>query len=392
MPTLISLFSAGGGFDHGLALAGFQTRLAVELEKYACNVLREAKAMQVRLSDDHTYLEECEIREDDIANLDAEEALRLARLARGEATLLVGGPPCQTFSVAGRRQGLTSATGRLYRHFVRLLRAFEPEAFIFENVKGLLTAQSDEGNRRTAYDIILEELTDAGYALTPRVVDAADYGVPQHRHRVIIIGRRGRVPFMFPNPTHARPSRVGLHPDLLPWRTVVEAFAGLPPAVELGQAPLLRNHIAKRHGQSIRDSYAATPAGMRNQRTKRDRLHWDAPAKTVRAQGQLKADGSGQKNSSHQAIHPEEHRQLTPRECARLQTFPDWYPFPNNLVNAYRIIGDAVPCELARVLGDSILRQLMAGAVLAVEAAEAIPVGRAADQLALPLVSALASD
>ena len=108
----------------------------------------------------------------------------------------------------------------------------------------------------------------------------------------------------------------------------------------------------------MKASYAATLPGRRNLASMRDRLHWDEPGKTVRAQGKLKTDGSGQKNSSHQAIHPDEARQLTPRECARLQTFPDWYPFPPSLVNAYRIIGDAVPCRLAQVVGEALAMQM----------------------------------
>jgi DNA (cytosine-5)-methyltransferase 1 len=141
---------------------------------------------------------------------------------------------------------------------------------------------------------------------------------------------------------------------------VRDAFTDLPGAVELGQEPLLRNHVAKRHSPEMRESYRTTLPGKRNSQSKRDRLLWDSPGKTVRAQGKPKADGSGQKNSSHQAIHPDEPRQLTPRECARLQTFPDWYPFPATLVNAYRIIGDAVPCVLATVLGKAISEQIEA--------------------------------
>jgi DNA (cytosine-5)-methyltransferase 1 len=131
--------------------------------------------------------------------------------------------------------------------------------------------------------------------------------------------------------------------------------------------------VAKRHSDATRESYTSTEPGQRNKAYLRDRLHWDEPGKTVRAQGKPKADGSGQKNSSHQAIHPDEPRQLTPRECARLQTFPDWYPFPRTLVNAYRIIGDAVPCELARVVGEALLRQLdMQSATERIEEAEAV--------------------
>src|SRR5579885_3026527 len=178
MLTVISLFSGGGGLDYGLALAGFDTRLTVEREKYACRVLRAARQLRRALPTGHTYLQEAEIWEGDIADLGDQEALRLARLQPGEAALLAGGPPCVTFSVAGRRQGLSTETGQLYRHYVRLLRAFAPRAFIFENVKGLLTAQGTVDDQRSAFEVILEGLAAEGYALTWRLVDAANYGVP----------------------------------------------------------------------------------------------------------------------------------------------------------------------------------------------------------------------
>jgi len=353
---LVSLFSGGGGLDYGLALAGFDTRLAVEIEPYAYRTLLACKELARTLPNGHIYLSAATIHQGDVAKLSGPKARKLAGLARGEAALLVGGPPCVTFSIAGRREGLTSETGMLYRHFVRMLRAFQPEAFIFENVRGLVSAVGIDG-RRSAFEMILNDLDAAGYSVTWRVVDAADYGVPQHRHRVIILGRRGRTALAFPEPTHSdRKTENEIHRK--PWTTLRQALAGLPDAVPVGTEPRLRNHTAKRHSLLTQDSFRATPPGKRNETHKRDRLLWEFPAKTIRAQGKVKADGSGQKNSSHQAIHPDEPRQLTPRECARIQTFPDWYPFPENLVNAYRVIGDAVPSGLALALGDSIAVQL----------------------------------
>ena len=257
--SMVSLFSGGGGLDYGLAMAGFTARLAVEQERYACQVLRDAKALRCQLPNGHMYLQGCEIWEGDIAQLTDVEALRLARLEKGEATLLVGGPPCVTFSVAGRREGLTSETGQLYRHYVRLLKAFEPNAFIFENVKGLLTAQGAEPGQPIAFRVILEELEGAGYATDWALVNAADYGVPQHRYRVIILGLRGDVKPSVPKSTHADPRKLGLFEGSQPWQTVRDAFRGLPPAVELGGIPNLRNHVAKRHsrtdeGKLCRDS------------------------------------------------------------------------------------------------------------------------------------------
>lgn len=356
----ISLFAGGGGLDLGIAQAGFATRVAVEWEKYACQTLRNAQAAR-RFIGGHRYLEGCAVLEGDIRSFHADEILAAGRLEPGEAALLVGGPPCVTFSVAGRRAGLGHETGQLFADYVRVLKRAQPAAFIFENVKGLLTARDEAGCAGGAFAKILSELEGAGYALTWRAVDAADYGVPQHRHRVFVLGRRGDQPLTFPDATHRAPARAGLLGDaglVRSWVTVAEALADLPPAAEYGGDTLVPNHVARRHSEAVIARFAATPPGKREPSYKRDRLEWDRPAKTIRAQGKPKADGSGQKNSSHQSLHPTEHRQITVREAARLQSFPDWYPFDPSFVNGYRVVGDAVPPALAAVLADAVREQL----------------------------------
>jgi DNA (cytosine-5)-methyltransferase 1 len=359
---VISLFSGGGGLDLGLEMAGFSTKVAVEMEPYACSTLASNRARMSEVGPGHTFVQDATIIERDIRRVPATEVLRAAGLRPGEPVLLAGGPPCVTFSVAGRREGLTAETGRLFEDYVRIVRVTRPRALLFENVKGLVNAIGTDGERGGAFRTIFEALTSAGYALTWRVVNAADYGVPQQRERVIIIGRRGRTPFAFPTPTHYDPLRPpDVRPaDLQPWRDVRSAIGDLPPAAPAGEPPTVPNHIARRHGPAVIAAFRATPPGKRNPAYKRDRLLWDRPAKVIRAQGKPKPDGSGQKNSSHQAIHPDDHRQLTVRECARIQTFPDWYELPDTFVNGYRIVGDAVPVQLAYELGRSVLEQLVA--------------------------------
>lgn len=357
-PTVVSLFSGGGGLDLGLELSGFETRVAVEWEAHACRTLRENAAARVRLPTGAHYLAACEVLERSVRDVTGEELLDAARLEPGEATVLAGGPPCVTFSVAGKREGLQADTGRLFEDYVRLLRHVRPAGLIFENVKGLINAVDEAGERGGAFRRIHSALEAAGYALTWRLVNAADYGVPQYRERVIILGLRGDRSPAFPEPTHYDP--LGPQPlgTSMPWRDVRSALAGLPPAAKAGEDSTFPNHRARRHGDTILRSFAATQPGKRNSAYKRDRLHWDRPAKVIRAQGKPKPDGSGQRHSSHQSLHPVEHRQLTVRECARIQTFPDWYVFPDTFANGYRIVGDAVPVELARVLGEAMLREL----------------------------------
>ena len=358
-PGVISLFSGGGGLDLGLEIAGFATLAAVEIESHACATLRENQGKPIGSADGYGFLESATIIERDVRRVPGAGLLRTAGLPKGGSSLLAGGPPCVTFSVAGKREGLMAETGMLFEEYVRILRVTRPTALLFENVKGILTAADEEGIRGGAFVRIYDALEAEGYALTWRVVNAADYGVPQQRERLIIMGRRGQKAFDFPERTHydpERPSRRG--EEAHPWQTVADAIEDLPAAAEPGEAPVVANHVARRHSPSVAQSFAETPRGKRNNSYKRDRLRWDRPAKVIRAQGKPKPDGSGQKNSSHQAIHPDEPRQLTVRECARIQTFPDWYLLPNTFVNGYRILGDAVPVELGRALGESILAQL----------------------------------
>lgn len=355
--TAISLFSGGGGFDLGISLAGFETRAAVEWEKYACKTLRRNQGKLLPFTG-RRHLDRCAIIEKDIRTLRGQDILESTKMRAKGVSLLIGGPPCISFSSAGRRDGLLSESGRLFKEYVRILEVIQPRAFIFENVRGLLVAPGFEGSSRTAFETILDELSIAGYKITWKLINAADYGIPQHRHRVFIIGNRGNKPIEFPLPTHVDPSKEVRAPKLRQWKTVRDAIGNLPVPVPVGGLPIIPNHIARRCSPHIAESFSRTLPGMRNPIYRRDRLLWDAPAKTIRAQGKPKLDGSNQKHGSHQPIHPEQHRQITVREAARLQTFPDWYEFDETLVNAYRVIGDAVPPLLAKVLAASIRKQL----------------------------------
>jgi DNA (cytosine-5)-methyltransferase 1 len=361
-PAVVSLFSGGGGLDLGLEMAGFSTRAAVEIEPYACETLRKNRDAKQELPNGDFYLDGCAVIEKSVLDVTGAGLLREAGLRKGEAAVLAGGPPCVTFSVAGRRLGLAHETGLLFEEYVRLLRAVRPAALVYENVKGLMSAQDEDGVPGAAFAKIRDAIAAEGYALNWRTVNMADYGVPQLRERVIILGLRGSKPPSFPEPKyrdHGRAAKLDEQRGRLPWHDVRWALDGLGPAAPAGtREPPIPNHVARRHSEDTIESFAATPQGKRNARYKRDRLLWDRPAKVIRAQGKVKADGSGQKNSSHQALHPDEPRQLTPRECARIQTFPDWYWLPGQFVNAYRIMGDAVPPSFAQIVGESLLVDL----------------------------------
>ncbi len=352
---VVSVFSGAGGLDLGLEMAGFQTLAAVEIDKWACWTLRMNQATRHTLLNGRTYLDEAEILERDVQTVSGQEILRRSSRKAGDVVVLCGGPPCVSFSVAGAREGLASETGMLFEAYARMLRVLRPHAFVFENVKGLLTAAGVNGEPRGAWPVIAARLNEAGYRISWRIVDAAEHGVAQHRERLIVVGLRGLrgAPFVFPEPMHGDAADASL-PRFVDVRSVLE---GLPEAAAPGELPQLANHVARAHTEEVRGSFAATPQGKRNDRFKRDRLRWDRPAKVVRAQGKLKRDGKA-RHSSHQAIHPEKHRQLTVRECARIQSFPDWYVFPPTHCNGYRVVGDAVPPLLAESIGRALKAQL----------------------------------
>jgi DNA (cytosine-5)-methyltransferase 1 len=350
--AVVSLFSGGGGLDLGLETAGFETRVAVDSDKWACWTLRTNKALKNVLPSGRSFLAKAEVIERDIRAVSGQELLRRLSIEPGELGLVCGGPPCVSFSVAGGREGLTSETGLLFEAYARLLRVLRPRAFVFENVKGLLTAAGRDGKDGGAWPEILKRLGDAGYRISWQVLDAAAYGVGQHRERLIVVGLRGKrgKPFEFPAPSHGEPEGP-------PFVDVARALAGLPAAAQAGSDPALANHVARRHTPELVASFEATARGSRNDRYKRDRLRWDRPAKVVRAQGKLKSAKGGARHSSSQAIHPDEPRQLTARECARIQSFPDWFVFPPTHCNGYRVVGDAVPPLLGEAIGRTLIHQ-----------------------------------
>ncbi len=352
----VSVFSGGGGLDLGLESSGFRTAAAIEIDNWSAWTLRENQRLKHRLPNDRLYLAGAQIIEDDVRRVAGSRILKEIDVERGEIALLSGGPPCVSFSFAGSREGLTNETGKLFESYARLLRVLKPEAFVFENVKGLLSAVGPEGEPRGAWPVILERLAGAGYRIAWQLIDAASFGVPQHRERVVVVGLRGRrgLPFQFPASTHGSDSA---QPDLKAYGDVKDAISDLPAAAAPGEEPGIPNHVARRHGPAVRASFEATERGQRNDLFKRDRLRWDRPSKVIRAQGKRK-QGSSARHSSHQAIHPDEPRQLTVRECARIQTFPDWYMFPPTHCNGYRVVGEAVPPLLAEAIGTALLAQL----------------------------------
>lgn len=217
-PTAISLFSGAGGMDIGFADAGFKVLAAVEIDVSCCETMRANVA-------------DTKVINQDISVLAGDVLLKEVGVSFGELDMLFGGPPCQSFSLAGNRRGLDDPRGQLVGHFARLVHEIAPRSFVMENVKGMTNWSKGQALKE-----VLEQLekpitiggTKYKYRCVHHVLNAADFGVPQFRERLFIVGNRVGVDFEFPMPTHT--SSVEKHPDRKPYQTVGKAIGELPPA------------------------------------------------------------------------------------------------------------------------------------------------------------------
>lgn len=215
---VISLFSGAGGLDIGFDQAGFRTAVMVEFDPACCRTLRK-------------NMPSVPVIEGDINQISTKQILSVAGLKPLEAALVIGGPPCQSFSLAGKRMGLNDPRGKLVLEFIRVVREALPKAFVMENVKGMINWENGR-----AIDAILHEaqmpISFKGkvytYNVSYKVLNAADYGVPQFRERVFVVGNRIDRDFVFPEKKYGNSSD---EESLAPYATVRDAICNLPPAM-----------------------------------------------------------------------------------------------------------------------------------------------------------------
>lgn len=349
--TYVDLFCGAGGLSLGLMSAGLKPVRAYDHFDAAVATYRRNIG---------AHVEDTEIH----------DAMVLPR-----ATIIAGGPPCQGFSSAGQRR-IGDKRNTLVSVFASLVAQHRPAMFLFENVEGFLTAENG------AYVLdLLEPLVAAGYRIHLRKVNAANYGVPQHRKRVLGIGALGFDP-AFPAPTHRASGAPGAQRagrrDLPSTPTVLDALAGLgppslsAPGIPTGHfaMPLDDEDLARvsslREGQTMRDlpehlwhesyrrrAFRRVKDGMPTER------RGGAPCGIRRLVGNQpsKAITSG---ARAEFIHPREDRYLTMRECARIQGFPDEFEFVGRQADQHILVGNAVPIVLAHIVGETLARDLRA--------------------------------
>jgi DNA (cytosine-5)-methyltransferase 1 len=315
--TIVSLFAGAGGMDLGFEKAGFKTLWANEYDK---TIAPSYQAFFKETIFDGRSI--TEISENDIPS----------------AIGVIGGPPCQSWSEAGARRGIDDPRGKLFNEYIRVIKHVKPLFFVAENVHGLIHSR----NKKT-FENILEMLTECGYKVSWKLLTASDYGVPQDRQRVFIVGYHEKIgkKFIFPEPLKNKPTLRDAIGDL----HKIKFGSNKIPNHEIsttGYSPMFmsRNRVRGWDEQSftILACDRHTP------------LHPQAPKMISSIDGLMKEFVIG---------HEAKYRRFTVRECARIQTFPDDYIFHYSHVrNGYKMIGNAVPVELAKHIASTIKKDL----------------------------------
>ncbi len=324
--TLISLFAGAGGLDIGFEKAGFKVAIANEFDKSIWETYEK----------NHT----AELLKEDIKSIPSDRF--------PDCDGIIGGPPCQSWSEAGSLKGIADPRGQLFFEYIRILKDKRPKFFLAENVSGMMAQRHNK-----AVQSILAQFESAGYDVFMNLLNASDYGVPQDRKRVFYVGFRKdlKISYHFPEPYN---HKLTLRDAIYDLRET--ALPALENNKTNGDDCKVLNH------EYFIGSYS--PIFMSRNRVR----DWDEPAFTVQASGrqcQLHPQAPKmlkiEENKQIFVEGKEElYRRLTVRECARIQGFPDDFKFYySNLNDGYKMIGNAVPVNLAYEMGKSIYSVLM---------------------------------
>lgn len=371
-PTVVDLFCGAGGLSAGFQLAGFETIAGIDSDYDSIQTLihnhRHAIGLQANIQD--------------VTN---EEFLKI--IGDQEVDVLVGSPPCQGFTnigmpklrSLGQPRKVNTSRNRLYKEFIRFVLLLRPRFFVMENVKGMLAIE----NGRIQRDIYTK--LGEHYRIDILYKDAADYGVPQHRKRIFIVGNSLGLDNPDPKPTHFDASKTSIkNGRRLPYITTRDAISDLP-KVMMGSdknamkyrakpksdyqkarrrwSSMVYNHVARTHCEKHvalfkilkqGDWSARLPNNLHPYRKDifQDRIkrqQWQCPSSTIIAH--IHKDGL-------MFIHPEQLRTFTPREAARIQSFDDRYFFVGSQTSIYRQIGNAVPPLMGKAIAKDIIKLL----------------------------------
>lgn len=368
-PIGIDLFAGVGGMSLGFEQAGFYVAAAVELDP-------------INVATHKQNFPHCETIQADLSRLSGRSLLEKARLSAGSVDVVFGGPPCQGFSLIGKRQAQDERNQLLF-HFARLVREIKPSYFVLENVPGLLL-----GNAIASFRSFRQRIRKAGYDIVEpvRILNAMEFGIPQNRQRVFLLGFKKDAPRpQYPEPvfndrgTQSMPTvweAIGdlSHIDRCPDTLQSDRYTGKIGAPSLyvkslgdreaatcncqlhskPYNPGLGGCFRTNHSRATRRRFAATAPGTAENISRYYRLDRNGVAPTLRA-------GTGPDHGSHTAarpIHPTAPRCITTREAARLHSFPDWFEFHPTKWHGFRQVGNSVPPLLARAVAIKLITTL----------------------------------
>ena len=333
---IISLFSGCGGLDLGFTNAGFNLIYANDNDPVVWETFEKNHNIKI---DKRSLFD---IKSSEIPKADG----------------IIGGPPCQSWSLAGEMRGAKDERGQLFYEYIRVLKSKKPCFFLAENVPGIISRTHIE-----EFNKILGRLSALGYTVTYRLVDARNYGIPQERKRVIVVGIKKSlgIRFIFPQPTHSEKGNKTLNGEKTQkWLTLKDAIGDLSDPVPAKEKNKANESLAEANHEYMNGSFSSIYMS-RNRRRK-----WDQPSFTIQAGGR------------HAPLHPSScemtkvekdlwkfkgtnpiFRRLSVREAARIQTFPDNFIFHyKNIADGYKMIGNAVPVKLAEVIAKKIKSDL----------------------------------
>ena len=323
---VVSLFTGAGGLDLGFEQAGFDIVWANEFDKNIWETFE-------------TNFPKTKLDKRSITNIKPEDMPK--------ADGFIGGPPCQSWSAAGSRRGICDARGKLFYDYIRLLKAKQPKFFLAENVPGILQPKHKE-----AFENILSEFEDAGYNVSHKLLNANNFGVPQDRKRVIIVGYHKSLnkKFNFPESQEYKP-------------TLEDAISDLKES-----KPAKEKNKTNGKSKLKTTNHEHMNGGFSSIYMSRNRVRsWDEPSFTIQAGGRHapihpkapKMELIGKDKRIFAPNHEDKYRRLSVRECARIQTFPDDFIFKyTDIGDGYKMIGNAVPVNLAKHIAKKIIYDL----------------------------------
>lgn len=364
MFKVVDLFAGVGGLSYGFAHDQ-------DFQIIAANEILLPMATAYSLNHPSVKMYNKDIKDFSISDLTIDLGIK-----KGDIDIVVGGPPCQAYSTVGKRL-IDDPRGKLFQEYYRILSELRPKVFVFENVKGLLSMCGG-----TLIKTIVQLFESLGYRVHVKLLNAADYGAPQIRERVILIGTLLDKEFNYPKPTHYNPE-IGVIPGLKPYVTLGEAIGDLGFLENGGKcfsyssepqndyqilmranAPTeLMDHNVSKNGEHLIRLMEALPDGGSPMDVAEHlrptsgfancycRLWWDKPSTTItRNLGCV---------SSSRCVHPKQPRPLSTREGARIQGFPDDYCFYGTRSERNLQIGNAVPTFLSRAIKNSVKEHLL---------------------------------